>query len=79
LQAFSELLPWSILIEITFIRTRQAAISIEINPVDAAGNLVGDVIGFTSPSNIDSGHTATFDSLATSDQIGDNPELQTIL
>lgn len=40
---------------------------------DSTGKLIGDAIGSTSPSNIDPGHTATFDSLATSDQINGNP------
>jgi hypothetical protein len=40
---------------------------------DAAGNLVGDALGFASPSNIDPSHTATFDSLVTPDQMNGIP------
>jgi hypothetical protein len=49
------------------------SVNVTAHLYDAAGNPVGNAISFTSPSNIDPGHTATFDSLATSDQTNGNP------
>lgn len=40
---------------------------------DGSGNLIGDATGYTEPSNLDPGHTGTFDSLATSDQVQGTP------
>jgi hypothetical protein len=40
----------------------------------AGGQLIGDATGYTSPSNLDAGHTGTFDALVSADQINGTPD-----
>jgi hypothetical protein len=40
----------------------------------SGGQLIGDALGYTSPINLDPGHTGTFDALQSADQINGSPD-----
>jgi hypothetical protein len=50
-----------------------SSVAVTAHLYDAAGNLVGDALGYSTPANIDPGHTATFDSLVLPDQLNGKP------
>lgn len=50
------------------------SVQVTVHFYDASGNLIADsTCCFTTPLNIDPGHTSTFDSFVTSDQISGKP------
>jgi hypothetical protein len=65
---------WHVTGEVTNMGTQTLSfVKITAHLYDGSGNLIGDATGYTDPSNLDAGHTGTFDCLATSDQIQGTP------
>ena len=39
-----------------------SSVQVTAHLYDATGQLIGDAVGYTSPVNLDTGHTGTFDA-----------------
>jgi hypothetical protein len=65
---------WHVVGEVTNMGTSSiSSVQVTAHLYDANGQLIGDAVGYTSPANLDTGHTGTFDALQSADQINGTP------